>query len=70
MGSVICEGVRLFTITITKISHVSNRWHQEYLVDLREQHKIVEGRAPSIMIGDMVLLKEDNVKRQLWKWVS
>ena len=49
---------------VTKISHFWNRWHQEYLVDLREQHKIVEGRAPSIMIGDMVLLKEDNVKRQ------
>eukprot|EP00112_Aurelia_sp_Birch-Aquarium-sp1_P020087 Seg509.12 transcript_id=Seg509.12/GoldUCD/mRNA.D3Y31 product="hypothetical protein" protein_id=Seg509.12/GoldUCD/D3Y31 len=37
------------------------------LVDLREQHKIVEGRTSSIKIGDMALLKEDNVKRQLWK---
>ena len=37
------------------------------MVDLREQHKIVEGRTPSIQIGDLVLLKEDKVKRQLWK---
>lgn len=52
---------------VSKISHFWNRWHQEYLVDLREQHKIVEGRTSSIKIGDMALLKEDNVKRQLWK---
>eukprot|EP00794_Sanderia_malayensis_P012361 gene12361-biopygen9857 len=42
-------------------------WRKEYLVDLREFHKIKDNNPSKIGKGDLVLLYEDNVKRALWK---
>ena len=50
---------------LSKISHFWNRWHHEYLVDLRKQHKM-GGRKEDIQVGECVLIKDGDVKRQLW----
>ena len=51
---------------VSKLSHFWNRWQHEYLVDLREQHKL-GGKKHDIQVGDCVLVQDENVKRQLWK---
>ena len=43
------------------------RWSKEYLVNLRERHKIVNGKQKQIKKGDIVLIKDDNLPRNLWK---
>ena len=51
---------------VSKISHFWNRWHHEYLVDLREQHKM-GGKKEDIQVGECVLIKDGDVKKQLLK---
>ena len=44
------------------------RWCKEYLTELREQHKVRSGSAgDSISQGDIVVVHEDKIPRQLWK---
>ena len=50
-----------------KLNHFWNRWRKEYLVDLREFHKLKDARVANISKGDLVLIQEDNVKRGHWK---
>ena len=48
--------------------HFWQRWYKEYLVDLRESHKMNQQKAkPSIDVGDVVLIEEEGAKRKKWK---
>ena len=50
------------------VDHFWSRWHSEYLVNLREQHKLKKTKTqPIIEIGEVVLIKEDKMKRNRWK---
>lgn len=51
-----------------KLAHFWNRWHKEYLTDLREHHRL-KGKVsgPTIKIGDVVLVLEENKRRNKWK---
>ena len=50
-----------------KLTHFWKRWQKEYLTELRETHKITGKNADVIQVGDIVLVKEENTKRGLWK---
>ena len=50
-----------------KLSHFWNRWKKEYMVDLREFHKLNNHNNILVEKGDLVLLQEDNVKCGQWK---
>ena len=50
-----------------KLTHFWNRWSKEYLVDLREFHKLKDAMVSKIAKGDLVLVQEENVKRGSWK---
>lgn len=52
-------------ITRTK-QHFWRRWHKEYLNTLKLRSKWYEGTNNEIKIGDMVLLKEDNIPPRRW----
>ena len=56
-----------FLYLTKKLSHFWNRWRKEYVADLREFHKLTNGKAASVKKGDIVLLQEDNIKRGQWK---
>ena len=45
-----------------------NRWKKDYLLNLRE-YKVVKlkGQGCCVKVGDIVLLKDDNVRRVFWK---
>eukprot|EP00794_Sanderia_malayensis_P006668 gene6668-biopygen5443 len=43
------------------------RWAKEYLASLREHHKIVTGKKNNISEGDIVLIKDENSPRNMWK---
>ena len=43
------------------------RWKKEYLRALREKHDAGKGSRCEITIGDIVLIKDDNKNRGLWK---
>jgi hypothetical protein len=50
------------------VEHFWNRWHREYLLDLREYQKIHKPKVePRVTKGDVVLIQEDGVKRNKWK---
>ena len=50
------------------VEHFWNRWRKEYLADLRESHKIhIQKKEPNISIGDVVLIEEENAKRNKWR---
>ena len=45
------------------LEHWWNRWHDEYLTELREYHKFKSGRRLVIpQVGDIVLGKDKNVR--------
>ena len=55
--------------------HVLNQivacWRKEYLLSLREVRKAKQtGSGPTVKVGDIVILKDDNVKRAFWKLVK
>ena len=58
---------RRFLYLTRKLSHFWNRWRKEYLVGLREAHKLGSKKLPCVNKGDLVLVHEDNVKRGMWK---
>ncbi|XP_065060201.1 uncharacterized protein LOC135687544 [Rhopilema esculentum] len=49
------------------LNHFWNRWKKEYLVNLRESHKMVSNKQQVIRTGDIVLVQDDNLKRGEWK---
>ena len=50
------------------VNHFWKRWYKEYLVDLREHHKLHKPKdGERIEIGDVVLVEEENAKRNSWK---
>ena len=52
----------------TMMDHFWNRWKNEYLVELRENHKMrTRQKKLDIKIGDVVLIHDDNKKRNEWK---
>ena len=50
-----------------KLQHFWGRWRKEYLVDLRESHRMNKGMPVNIEKGDVVIIQEDNTKRGTWK---
>ena len=58
---------RRFAYLVKKLDHFWSRWRLEYLADLREVHHLNKGQQGTVHIGEMVLVKEDNVKRSNWK---
>lgn len=51
----------------TVLGHFWKRWSSEYLTQLREHHRPSRRDGPVISIGDVVSVKEDNVKRLNWQ---
>ena len=53
----------------TILDHFLNRWRIEYLADLREQQKyrLKIPKEPNVKIGDIVLIHDEKLPRQLWK---
>ena len=50
------------------LNHFWERWRKEYLTELREQHNVRNGSTGnSISQGDVVVIHEDKIPRQLWK---
>ena len=50
------------------VAHFWKRWHREYLIDLRETHKLSKTKkGPTVSVGDVVLVEEANTKRNEWK---
>ena len=49
------------------LSHFWKRWVKEYLLNLRECHKMNQRPEVHIKEGDVVLVQDDNVKRNKWK---
>ncbi|XP_037529398.1 uncharacterized protein LOC119406739 [Rhipicephalus sanguineus] len=43
------------------------RWRKEYLLELRSAHLSHPTTSSDLKIGDLVLLKEDHLKRHMWK---
>ena len=57
-----------FLYLMKKLSHFWKRWHNEYLLGLREVHKLQKNKGNMIKEGDIVLLQdENNPKRNTWK---
>jgi len=57
-----------FLYLMKKLSHFWKRWHNEYLLGLREVHKLQQNKGNAIKEGDIVLLQdENNPKRNTWK---
>eukprot|EP00794_Sanderia_malayensis_P012189 gene12189-biopygen9725 len=50
-----------------KLDHFWNRWRKEYLIDLREAHRVSDKGPAVISEGDVVLVHEEKVKRGMWK---
>ena len=50
------------------LTQLTNCWHKDYLLSLRE-YRAVKGNSqrPSVRIGDIVIVKDDNTKRIFWK---
>lgn len=48
---------------------LSVRWYREYLLQLRSAHAGGVGRDRTIKVGDVCLLKDDNLPRIRWKLV-
>ena len=58
---------RRFMYVTRKLNHFWTRWRREYLTDLREAHRMQKRKLCIVEEGDIVLVQEDNVKRNLWK---
>ncbi|XP_048580427.1 uncharacterized protein LOC116614572 [Nematostella vectensis] len=59
--------MKRFRYLAKKRRHFWNRWFKEYLVDLREQHKVVNSGRKVAEVGDVVLLFDETLKRSEWK---
>ena len=72
------EGLSSTQETITKraryqrtlTDHFWTRWRKEYLLSLREQHRLEARRqqqASTIKVGEVVIVHEDNLRRNFWR---
>ena len=62
------DGVKRMRLVHSIIEHFWRRWSKEYLVDLRESHKMrTKQKKLKIDEGDVVLIHEDHVKRNKWR---
>ena len=52
---------------ITVLEHFWKRWSSEYFTQLREHHRSNKRDGLVINVGDVVTVKEDNVKRLNWQ---
>ena len=53
-----------------KLSNVWNRWHREYLVGLREAHKVKMNQGymgHQMEVGDIVIIEDKQAHRGMWK---
>ena len=50
-----------------KLTHFWTRWKKEYLVNLRECHRMKRNTPNAIIKGEVVLVHEDGAKRFAWK---
>ena len=51
------------------VDHFWKRWRREYLVDLGEHHRLVASKQKTqpVRVGDVVVVHEDNVRRNQWR---
>ena len=50
------------------LSQFTNKWRRDYLLSLREHHlNKTRQKGPIIAVGDVVIVKDDKVKRCFWK---
>ena len=58
-----------FRYLSAKLQHLWNRWHREYLTDLREHHASRSSQTDRriVEVGDIVLVSEEDKKRNQWK---
>ena len=50
------------------MSQFANKWRRDYLLSLREHHlNKTRQRGTIIAVGDVVIVKDDKVKRCFWK---
>ena len=50
------------------LSHFIKKWQREYLLNLLEAHRPKgANKEPSINVGDVVLLRDEQTKRSFWK---
>ena len=50
------------------LSHFIKKWQREYLLNLLEAHRPKgANKEPSINVGDVVLLRDEQTKRNFWK---
>ena len=56
-----------FVYLMTKLDHFWARWHKEYLLGLRETHRLQRFLPSHITEGDTVLVQEERTKRNRWK---
>ena len=62
------EYLRKFRYLTRERLHFWNRWRREYVTDLREYHRNGKCEAAvKLKVGEVVLFKEDNVKRNSLK---
>lgn len=59
--------VRRWKYRSTIADNFWRRWRQEYLLELRSAHLSRPTVSSGLQVGDLVLQKEDNLKRHLWK---
>ncbi len=51
----------------SKLEHVWSRWTREYLVSLREYHRITKGSEALPEVGTLVLIIDTTIDRRFWK---
>ncbi|CAB3999832.1 Hypothetical predicted protein, partial [Paramuricea clavata] len=58
-----------FRYLTTRLKHFWKRWRREYLVNLREYHKLRadDHGVAKVNVGDVVTVFEEDVKRNKWK---
>ena len=58
---------RRFVYLTTKLNHFWARWQKEYLLGLRETHRLQRLLPHDIAEGDPVLIQDQKTKRNTWK---
>ena len=65
------ELTRRATYLKTLLQQFWQRWKSDYLSELREHHRSTCKKSSSsssaVHLGDVVCVKEDNMKRNMWK---
>ena len=54
------------------INHFWDRWYKEYLVNLREHHKIntYKKNRPTVQLNDVVIIGDPNRPRSSWRFAK